>query len=294
MPGTDFNSLLDLETASRLRRFFFRAPSRVRGRKAGIHKSYYRGISPDFMEYKEYNRGDELRQVDWRLYGRHDRLYVRKFEDEVNLDWCVLVDTSASMGYGAQGATKLDYARRLAATLSYLLLRQGDAVGAGVFSGEGVDVVPPRAGNPSIAPILDMLGSASPAGGTALSGPVARALEVYRRDSAFVIVSDLLTDEADFRKCLQMLNAAGRDAVFFHVLHEDETEFSFRGSFEFEDMESGRKVIVDAGEVRNNYIQRMRQFMDSLRRTCHEYESRYVFAPASRPVEEPLILIADK
>ncbi len=198
------------------------------------------------------------------------------------------------MGYGAEGATKLDYARRLAATLSYLLLRQGDAVGAGVFSGEGVDVIPPRAGNPSIAPILDMLGSASPAGGTALSDPVARALEVYRRDSAFVIVSDLLTDEADIRKCLQMLNAAGRDAVFFHVLHEDETEFSFRGSFEFEDMENGQKIIVDAGEVRNNYIQRMRQFMDTLRKTCHEYESRYVFAPTSRPVEEPLILIADK
>ena len=98
------NGILDIETASRLRRFYFRSPSRVRGRKAGIHKSLYKGISPDFLEYKEYNRGDELRQVDWRLYGRHDRLYVKKFEDEVNLAWCILVDSSASMGYGEGGA----------------------------------------------------------------------------------------------------------------------------------------------------------------------------------------------
>lgn len=294
MSGPVSSPILDIETAHRLRRLHFRSPSRVRGRKAGIHKSYYKGISPDFLEYKEYNRGDELKQVDWRLYGRHDRLYVKKFEDEVNLDWCILVDRSASMGYGDEGATKLDYACRLAATLAYLLLRQGDAVGAGVFSGEGLDILPPRAGNPSITPLLGMLVSARPSGGTAVEGPVSRALEMYRRDSSFVIISDLLTDESDFRKSLQILNAAGKDAVFFHVLHSDETEFGFRGAVEFEDMETGEKVIVDAGAVRNSYVKKIIEFKDSLRLACHEYESRYVFARAPGPVEGPLIEIADK
>jgi len=288
------NGILDIETASRLRRFYFRSPSRVRGRKAGLHKSLYKGISPDFLEYKEYNRGDELRQVDWRLYGRHDRLYVKKFEDEVNLDWCILVDCSASMGYGEGGSQKLRYSAGLAATLAYLLLRQGDAVGGGAFSASGLSVIPPRAGNSYIAPILEKLETLAPSGMTALSEPLLKALEVFRQDASFVIISDLLTDESEIEKSLQLLKAAKKDAVIFHVLHEDEVEFSFSGSLEFLDMESDEKVIVDTEAVRDGYKRRIREFTERLKVLCHEYESRYVFSPSSRPFEESLIEIADK
>src|SRR3990170_5615083 len=120
--------IIDIKAALRLKGFSFRISSRVKGIKAGIHKSQHKGISPDFLEYKEYSYGDELKHIDWRLYGRHDRLYVKKFEDEVNLAWCILVDSSASMGYGDSGSQKLRYAESLAATLAYLLLRQGDSV----------------------------------------------------------------------------------------------------------------------------------------------------------------------
>lgn len=288
------NGILDIETASRLRRFYFRSPSRVRGRKAGLHKSLYKGISPDFLEYKEYNRGDELRQVDWRLYGRHDRLYVKKFEDEVNLAWCILVDSSASMGYGEGGSRKLRYSAGLAATLAYLLLRQGDSVGGGAFSADGLSVIPPRAGNSYIAPILEKLETLAPAGMTALSEPLLKALEVFRQDASFVIISDLLTDESEIEKSLQLLKAAKKDAVIFHVLHEDEVEFSFSGSLEFLDMESDEKVIVDTEAVRDGYKRRIREFTERLKVLCHEYESRYVFSPSSRPFEESLIEIADK
>jgi uncharacterized protein (DUF58 family) len=288
------NGILDIETASRLKRFYFRSPSRVRGRKAGIHKSLYKGISPDFLEYKEYNRGDELRQVDWRLYGRHDRLYVKKFEDEVNLAWCMLVDSSASMGYGEGGSQKLRYAESLAATLAYLLLRQGDAVGAGGFSGTGLSVIPPKAGNSYITPILAKLESLAPSGGTALTEPFLKALEVWRQDASFVIISDLLTGEGEIEKSLQLLKAAKKEAVIFHVLHDDETEFTFRGSLEFLDMESEEKVIVDTDAVRDGYRKRIREFTERLRLLCHQYETRYVLSPTSRPVEEALIEIADK
>ncbi|MEW6144186.1 MAG: DUF58 domain-containing protein [Thermodesulfobacteriota bacterium] len=288
------NGILDIETASRLRRFYFRSPSRVRGRKAGIHKSLYKGISPDFLEYKEYNRGDELRQVDWRLYGRHDRLYVKKFEDEVNLAWCILVDSSASMGYGEGGSQKLRYSESLAATLAYLLLRQGDAVGAGAFSGGGLSVIPPRAGNSYITPILAKLESLAPSGTTALAGPLLKALETFRQDASFVIISDLLTDEGEIEKSLQLLKAAKKETVIFHVLHEDETEFPFRGPLEFLDMESEERVIVDTDGVREGYRKRIKEFTERLKLLCHEYESRYVLSPTSRPVEEALIEIADK
>lgn len=286
--------ILDIETAIRLKRFYFRTPSRIRGRKAGIHKSFYKGVSPDFMEYKEYNRGDELRQVDWRLYGRHDRLYVKKFEDEVNLNWCILVDRSASMGYGGDDRTKLDYAKRLAATLSYLLLSQGDAVGACAFSEDSLDITPPRAGNAFITHLADKLGPLTASGGTALREPVLKALETFKTDSAFVIVSDLFTEEEEIEKSLQLLRASGREATLFHVLHPDEFEFGFRGSVEFQDMESEAKIVVDTGTIRDTYKKRIREFMDRLKLICHEYESRYVFAPTSRPIEESLIEIADK
>ncbi len=288
------NGILDIETASRLRRFYFRSPSRVRGRKAGIHKSLWKGISPDFLEYKEYNRGDELRQVDWRLYGRHDRLYVKKFEDEVNLAWCILVDSSSSMGYGDGDSSKLRYAQRLAATLAYLLLRQGDSVGAGAFSETEFSMIPPKAGNSCIAPILDRLESLTASGGTALSSPVLRALEIFRQDASFVIISDLLTEESEIEKTLQLLKAAGKEAVVFHVLHEDELEFGFRGPLEFIDMESEQRVVVDTDAVRDGYRKRIREFTVRLKLLCHEYESRYVLSPTSRPVDEALIEIADK
>ena len=288
------NSILDIETASRLKRFYFRSPSRVRGRKAGLHKSLYKGISPDFLEYKEYNRGDELRQVDWRLYGRHDRLYVKKFEDEVNLAWCILVDSSASMGYGEGGSQKLRYSASLAATLAYLLLRQGDAVGAGAFSADGLSVTPPRAGNSYISPLLEMLETLQPSGKTALSEPVYKALEVFKQDASFVIISDLLTEESEIEKSLQMLKAARKDAIIFHVLHDDEAEFSFRGPLEFLDMETDERVIVDTDAVRAGYKKRIMEFTDRLKILCHDYESRYVFSPTSRPFEDSLIEIADK
>ena len=288
------NGILDIETALRLKRFYFRTPSRVRGRKSGIHKSYYKGISPDFMEYKEYNRGDELKQVDWRLFGRHDRLYVKKFEDEVNLNWCIFFDSSASMSYGEENETKLDHSKKLAATLAYLLLRQGDAVGTGSFSEDVFGLIPPRAGNKFISPILEQLESLTPSGRTDLREPVLRALETFRTDASFVILSDLLMEEAEIENTLQLLRASGKETTLFHVLHPDEFEFDFSGSVEFQDMETDARVVVDTGTVRNTYMKRIREFINKLKLICHEYESRYVFSPAGRPIEESLIEIADK
>ncbi|MEQ9619643.1 MAG: DUF58 domain-containing protein [Deltaproteobacteria bacterium] len=288
------NGILDIETALRLKQFYFRTPSRVRGRKSGIHKSYYKGISPDFMEYKEYNRGDELKQVDWRLFGRHDRLYVKKFEDEVNLNWCVLIDSSASMGYGEEIETKLDHSKKLAATLAYLLLRQGDAVGTGSFSEDVFELIPPRAGNKFISPLLEHLESLTPSGRTGLREPVLRALETFKTDASFVILSDFLTEEAEIENTLQLLRASGKETTLFHVLHPDEFEFDFSGSVEFQDMETDERVVVDTRTIRDTYMKRIREFINKLKLTCHEYESRYVFSPSGRPIEESLIEIADK
>jgi uncharacterized protein (DUF58 family) len=286
--------ILDIETAIRLKNFNFRTSTKVRAYRSGIHKSSYHGMSPDFMDHKEYNSGDELKQIDWRLYGRHDRLYVKKFEDEVNLNWCILVDSSASMGYGDGSSNKLNYAKTLSATLAYLLLKQGDAVGLSVFSDEGIDLIPPKSGSSKIAPILNRLENIHPSGRTGLKEPVLKTLEAYRSDATFILVSDFLVDVETIEQTVKLIKNSKKELSLFHVLHPDETEFNFSGSIEFEDMETNFKVIADTNSIRQSYRKRVYQFIEDIRHICHENESRYVPAPTNEPIEKPIIHIADK
>lgn len=288
------NSILDIETALRLKNFSFRTSSKVSGYKSGIHKSHYNGISPDFLEHKQYNRGDELKQIDWRLYGRHDRLYVKKFEDEVNMRWCILVDKSASMDYGEGNYNKFVYAKKLAATLSYLLLKQGDSVGLIAFSDSGIEFIPPRSGSHFITPILDKLNAVEPLGKTGLEEPVLTALETYRSEASFVIISDFLLNMEKIERSIKLAKNSQKEISLFHVLHPDETDFNFSGSIEFEDLESSAKVIVDTSSLRHTYIERIREFIAKLKYTCHENEARYVLSPTNESIEKSLIQIADK
>lgn len=286
--------ILDIETAIRLKNFNFCISTKVRAYKSGIHKSTYHGMSPDFMDHKEYNRGDELKQIDWRLYGRHDRLYVKKFQDEVNLSWCILVDNSASMGYGDGSSNKLQYAKTLSATLAYLLLKQGDAVGLLIFSDDDMDFVPPKSGSRNIAPILNKLENIEPAGRTELKEPVLKTLEAYRSDASFILVSDFLVDIETIVQTVKLIKNSKKELSLFHILHPDETEFNFTGSIEFEDLETNTKVITDTDSLRKSYRQRVGEFIENIRSICHENESRYVLAPTSEPIEKPIIQIADK
>lgn len=288
------NSILDIETALRLKRFNFRTPAKVSGYKSGIHKSHYNGISPDFSEHKQYNPGDELKQIDWRLYGRHDRLYVKKFEDEVNMRWCILIDKSASMDYGDSSYNKFQYAKRLAATLSYLLLKQGDSVGLVAFSDTGIELLPPRSGSHFITALLDKIGSLEPSGKTDLEEPILKALETYRSDASFVIFSDFLLETEIIAKSLKLARNSKKEISLFHVLHPDETQFNFNGSIEFEDLETKAKVIVDTAYLRHTYIERIGKFIASLKDICHENEIRYVLSPTDQTIEKSLIQIADK
>ncbi|MBI2487985.1 MAG: DUF58 domain-containing protein [Deltaproteobacteria bacterium] len=286
--------IIDIEAALRLKLFSFRTPSQVKNLKAGIHKSPYKGISPDFLEYKEYSQGDELKHIDWRLYGRLDRLYVKKFEDEVNLSWCILIDRSGSMGYGSEEKTKLDYAIRLSATLAYLLLKQGDAVGIADFCDNDIDILLPRPGISTITPIIEKLKSLKPNGKTILKEPVLRAIEKMSMDTAFVVVSDLFMDLASIEESLKLLRSSKKEVVAFHVLHPDEIEFNFYGSIEFEDMEEKTKVLVDAGSIREAYIKRIKDFTEKLKLLFYQNKSRYVFSPSNIPIEDALLQIADK
>jgi len=286
--------ILDIETANKLKGFNFRTTSKVSGYKSGIHKSSYNGISPDFLDHKEYSRGDELKQIDWRLYGRHDRLYVKKFEDEVNMRWCIFIDKSASMDYGDGVYNKFEYAKKLSATLAYLLLKQGDSVGLVAFSEDDLEFIPPKSGSHFISPILDKLASLKPSGSTAIDFPILKALEAYRSDASFVMMSDFLVDPHYLEKSLKLTRSSKKEFSLFQILHPDELEFDFSGSIEFEDLETAEKVIVDTDSLRHAYKSKMAKFIDRLKNICHENKSRYVLSPTDQKIDKSLIQIADR
>jgi uncharacterized protein (DUF58 family) len=286
--------IVDVEAALKLKGFSFRIKSSVNGLKAGIHKSLRKGISPDFLEYKEYSQGDELKHIDWRLYGRLDRLYVKKFEDEINLSWCILIDRSNSMAYASKENSKFDYAIRLSATLAYLLLKQGDAVSIADFSDKNIDIIAPRSGVATITPTVEKLKSLSPAGKTALKEAVLMAIEQIKRDSAFVIVSDFLMDLESVEESIKLIRASGKEAIALHVLDPDEIDFNFDGSIEFEDMEEETRILVECRDIRNTYREKIEDFIQKLKLICHENKSRYVFSPSNASIEDVLIQIADK
>jgi uncharacterized protein (DUF58 family) len=278
-------ALIDVNASLRLRGFSFRIFPRIKGFKSGIHKSIYKGISPDFVEYKEYSQGDDLRYIDWRLYGRLDRFYVKKYEDEVNLIWWILIDSSGSMGYISRESSKLDYAKKLAATLTYLLIKQGDAVGIVDFCDGNIVILPPRAGNPALNPILTRLDSLRASGKADIKQPITRAIEKTRADSCFVIISDFLIDLNLIEESLKLLRSSNKETIFFHILDRDEIEFNFDGSIEFEDMEDEMKILVDARNIRKTYRKRVQDFIN---------KSRYVLSPSYSPIEEVLMHIAQK
>jgi Uncharacterized conserved protein (some members contain a von Willebrand factor type A (vWA) domain) len=286
--------IIDIEAAVRLKGFSFRISSRVKGTKTGIHKSPHKGVSPDFLEYKEYSHGDELKYIDWRLYGRLDRLYVKKFEDEVNLKWWILIDRSASMGYGSEKQTKLDYAVRLSATLAYLLLKQGDAVGIADFHDKDVNIVPPRAGTANLNSLLERLVSLDPIGRTDIKDSLSKAVEKIGGDSAFVVISDFLTDLDLLEESIKLLGSAGKETIVFHVLDPMEISFNFDGSVEFEDMEDKTRVLVETRDIRNTYRKRVNEFIRNLELICLENRSRYVLSPSGTPIKDILIQIADR
>jgi len=286
--------LIDLQATSRLRAFSFRIPPNIKGTRTGIHKSVHKGISPDFLEYKEYSRGDDLKHVDWRIYGRLDRLYVKKYEDEVSLNWCILIDRSASMEYGSTVLSKLDFAKRLSATLAYLILKQGDAVGIADFWDKSIQLLPPRSGHRALTEILAKLVSLKPYGKTIFEEPINTAIEKIKGDTVIVIVSDFLIDLNSIKNSLKLLRSSKKEVILFHVLDRDEFEFEFRGSIEFNGMEEEKKILVDANSIRKSYKRNLKEFLRKLEVICFENQSKYVFSPTYSPIGDVLIQIANR
>jgi uncharacterized protein (DUF58 family) len=282
-------SFLDPQVLSRLASVPLVARRPMLGNVSGKHASPHRGSSIEFAEYRKYVPGDDLRRLDWRAYGRSDRFYVKEFEADTNLRCCFVIDTSGSMGFGTTGITKLEYARRIAATLGYLAGQQGDAVGLACVAKEIVQNVPPRRNPAHLRIVFDLLEQAKPQGETQLAPVLHEIAETIQQRALVVIISDLFIDPAVLGGCFQHLRFRKHDVAVFHLLDPLELEFNFRRPMRFLDMEGGSSVFAEPNDIADRYRRALDDYLAGLKQVVLESAIDYHCVTINEDYEKVLV-----
>ena len=277
------------DAIARIARLELRARAVVEGVLAGLHKSPYKGQSVEFLQHREYVRGDDLRRVDWKVWGRQDRLYVKEYEEETSLRLALLVDGSASMDYRSAALSKYDYAATLAASLAWLALSHGDAAGCAVFDDKVRASVPARTKRTQLASIVEVL--EAPRGGRPTAFlPVLRGLaETLPRRGLVTIVSDLLGDREGVFQGLQLLRKRGHDIVLLHVMDDDELDFPFEGPTRFEGLEIPDHLACNPRALRDGYLAAVGEFLAEARRRTAAVACDYSLIRTGEPVDAALV-----
>ena len=252
----------------------------------GLHRAPFFGASIDFAEHRGYVAGDDIRRVDWRLFARTDRYYVKQYEADTNTNFCVLLDVSRSMGFASRGLSKLSYACYLAACLAYLAHRQRDRVGIITFDKEVVAHVPPSAKHFEI--LLHTLDRARPERPGDLAGPVSKIAEHFRRRSVVVLISDFYEDPDTVLEAIKPLRFLGNELIVFHVLDPAEVDFTYDQASSFEDLETGEQVPVVPESFRDQYRELLRGHIASLATKFSEHRIDYTLLNTVEPLDRGL------
>jgi uncharacterized protein (DUF58 family) len=258
----------------------------VEGFISGLHSSPYKGFSVEFAEHRKYSPGDNPRHLDWRILGRTDRLYIKQYEEETNLRAQVLLDTSASMGYrhGA-GLTKLEYGSFLTAVLAQLMIRQQDAVGLTTFDSQVRLDMPARSSPRHFDEMMHQLETVRPGQTTDLGATLNRLADRFKRRCLVVVISDLYGDLDPVERALHHFRHKRHEVIVFHVLDRAEIDFPFRELATFVDVETGARLQVDPGYVREDYRRQIEEFIERCRRTCADCQIDYVMTDTSVPYD---------
>ena len=270
-----------------------RAKTVVEGFLNGLHKSPTRGFSVDFTDYRHYNSGDDIRRIDWKLYARSDKYYVKQFEDETNVRCHILLDCSASMGYQSAALSKLEYARTLASALAYFMMNQKDAVGLITFDEKIREHLPSRYRRGHLMRILRTLARVQPGNRTNFMKPVIDLAISLNRKSLIILISDLLDDqptdaEESVVKAIRKLRFKGNDVIVFHVMDNAELNFPFEQIAEFEDLESLETITTVPSAIRESYLQELNNFCSLCRKQCWNGGIDYHLLNTSEPMDSAL------
>lgn len=279
------------DVVRRIGRLEIRARYIVEGLLSGMHRSPYFGQSVEFREHREYSIGDDLRHIDWKVWGKQDRLYVKRYEEDTNLRCTLVVDGSASMNYGTTGMTKHEYAATAAAAFAYLLLRQSDSVGCVVFDEEIRHEIPQRTQRNHLTRIARALEAVEPRDKTNLDAVLAHVAKANPRKGMVVLVSDLLCDTDQLLNGLAALRRIGHDVVVLHVMDDDELDFSFRGPVRFEGMEINQMIDCNPRALRKGYLEAVNRFLQRVRKTCAANAVDYSLVRTSDALDAALMAI---
>ena len=283
IPGARF---VDPVVLSRIGNLELVARHVVDGFINGMHRSPYFGASVDFAEHRGYTAGDDIRRVDWRLYARTDRFYIKEYEADTNANFAVLLDVSKSMRFGSRGITKLEYGKILAGCLTYLVHRQRDRVGFAAFDDDIVEFVPPSAKHMDVT--LHVLDRLQPTRPGRLGPPMKKLAEHYARRGLLVIVSDFYEEPQAVLEAIAPLRFRGHDMIVFHLLDPAEIEFNYDQASAFEDLESGEQIPVVPESLAEQYRQLIREHSEALRSKLSELRIDYALLNTATPLDQAL------
>src|SRR5438445_11156282 len=280
---------LDPAVVARLGTLELKARTIVEGFLSGLHRSPFKGFSVEFAEYRQYMPGDDLSTIDWRVYARSDRYYVKKFEEETNLDCHLMLDVSGSMAYGSRAMTKFEYGACLAASLAYLMNRQRDAVGLMAFDENIVSLLPASSRPGHLRAVLVTLDRLRTAHETNVSKPLHQLAESLTKRGMVVLISDLLDNPEAVIRGLKHFQFRGIDVIVFHILDQDEIEFPFERATRFEDLETSGEIMAVPGAVRDHYLKEMGGLIDRYKRELGGTGIDYQLLNTKHPLQLALL-----
>lgn len=283
------STYLTPETVAKLGSMELRARLVVEGFITGLHRSPFHGFSAEFSEHRQYRHGDELKHIDWKIYGRSDRYYVKQYEDETNLRATVCVDMSASMNYASEGnVTKFQYATFLAAALSYLVLQQRDAAGLALYNTDVQTFLPPRSKQSYVRELIRALEGAVPSSGTGTSVALHHVAEKLGRRGLVIIISDCLDQPESILHALRHFRHDQHEVLMLHVLDPREVDFHLGSAAVFRDMETGQELTTHPQQLQRSYQVAVDEFCQRIKRGCHAQNIDYVRITTDQPFDAAL------
>jgi uncharacterized protein (DUF58 family) len=283
------NHLLDPHVLSSIADLEIVARVTVEGTVSGLHRSPFHGYSAEFSQYRHYRSGDDLKYVDWKLFARTDRVYTKQYRETTNLNAEIALDASGSMAFrGRTGVSKLEYAKLLAAALSYSIAAQGDGVGLVAYDDVVRRFMPSRTGQSHLRSLLVMLARLEASGRTAAAGAFRRAAELLKRKGLLIVLSDLYDEDAGVETELRRAVNMGHEVTVFHILTRDEIDLPLTGDVELEDVESGRTMLTNAAAARSAYRERFDAFLERWRTRCAAHGIDYARVLTDTPLDAAL------
>jgi len=271
-----YKEYMDVSTINKIDNLFLRAKLVVEGFIIGMHKSPYHGFSVEFSEHRPYGYGDEIKYIDWKLWGKTDRFYIKQFEEETNLKCHVILDKSSSMSYGSHSINKFEYSKCLAASLIYLMIKQQDAVGLTTFDDKLNITIPPKSKVSHLNLLLQTMHNSETGGETDISLLLHSLAESIHKRGLIILISDLIDNEKDIIKGLRHFRHKGHEVIVFHIMDPKESNLDYDENINFIDLENQKELKIDARQIKSQYNKAFKNFCDYYKNECVKNNIDYI------------------